>query len=149
MTLEQIRNAKNFDELKTAIMFLSDNMDSMGHGIFIAYRNTLESKAKTFGITYAQLNEIAENYQFHGQVADTVKVYFASQIAKVPFYDCNLSCAINGTHYGLFRRYKNGKIKLLKIYKTMSGASGQAKHRNACHRDRHGSELIKIKARSV
>jgi len=45
--------------------------------------------------------------------------------------------------YRVIRNYKLAKSKEIgRIYKTVEGAIGQARHRNACYRERYGSEFV-------
>jgi len=63
MKLSEIRETKNLEELKPAIKYLALNMQPMANGDFLALRNTIESKAKEFGVTYREINELASGYQ--------------------------------------------------------------------------------------
>lgn len=71
MTLQKIREAKTFDDLKPAIKFLCDNMQKMTWGEFIAYRRTLENQAIKVGSTLKDLIEYTEQYQESGHEETT------------------------------------------------------------------------------
>lgn len=45
MTIQNIRDAKTFEDLKPAIKLLCDKMQVMTYGEFLAYKRTLESQA--------------------------------------------------------------------------------------------------------
>lgn len=66
MTLQNIRGAKTFNDLKPAIKFLCDKMQVMTWGEFCAYKRTLESQCVKVGSTIKDLNAYAENYQVFG-----------------------------------------------------------------------------------
>lgn len=66
MTLAEIRNTTNLEELKPAIFFLADNMQKMTYGEFIAYKNTIMSQARKLNIDLKTVNKIAEDYQIFG-----------------------------------------------------------------------------------
>lgn len=66
MTLQQIREAKNLEELKPAIYNLCDIMQKISYGEFIAYKNTVESQAKKLNIDLKTINKLAEDYQIFG-----------------------------------------------------------------------------------
>lgn len=66
MTLQNIRDALTFDDLKPAVKFLAQNMQRMAYGEFIAYKRTLESQAVKVGSNVKALNELAEQYQVFG-----------------------------------------------------------------------------------
>ncbi len=66
MTLQNIRDAKTFDELKPAIKLLCDKMQIMTYGEFTAYKRTLESQAVKVGSSVKALNDYAEQYQVYG-----------------------------------------------------------------------------------
>ena len=70
MTLQKLRDAKTFCDLKPGIKFLCDHMERMTWGEFVAYKRTLESKALELGITLDALNLYAENYQVFGYERD-------------------------------------------------------------------------------
>lgn len=67
MTLEKIRQAKTFEDLKPAIIFLTNEMHELSWGDFNAYRNTITEKAKEFGVSFSKLNAIAEQYRIEGK----------------------------------------------------------------------------------
>jgi hypothetical protein len=66
MTLQSIRDSKNFEELKPAIRFLCDEMQKMAWGEFSAFKRTIEDQAIKAGSNLRELNEYAENYQVFG-----------------------------------------------------------------------------------
>lgn len=66
MTLQKIREAKTFEDLKPAIKFLCDNIQKMTWGEFTAYKRTLENQAEKVGATLKDMNEYAEQYQVFG-----------------------------------------------------------------------------------
>lgn len=66
LTLESIRLCKTFEELKPAVKFLCDNMESMAWGDFMAYKRTLESQTLKMGLSLTALNEYAENFKVFG-----------------------------------------------------------------------------------
>jgi len=77
MKLSEIRETKNLEELKPAIKYLALKMQPMAHGtpwekqiindnigfLQAILRNAIESKAKEFGVTYREINELASGYQ--------------------------------------------------------------------------------------
>lgn len=69
ITLQVIRDAKTFNDLKPAIKFLCNNMEAMQWGEFIAYKRTLENQAVIVGITVKELNQYAEQFQVFGYEA--------------------------------------------------------------------------------
>ena len=60
-----------------------------------------------------------------------MKDFFWDKIENVENYTCNLMFPELENNYAVFRRYKNGKILLLKIFKTARGARNHAYHRNS------------------
>lgn len=66
ITLESIRNAQNFDDLKPAIRFLCDKMQVLTWGEFTAFQRTLESQSVKVGSSLKVLNDYAEQYQIFG-----------------------------------------------------------------------------------
>lgn len=66
MTLDQVRQAKDKEELANAVEYLCDNMQKMTYGAFIAYRRTIEDRAKALGWTLQSMNEYATDYQTFG-----------------------------------------------------------------------------------
>lgn len=66
MTLNQIRDAKDFESIKPAIRFLCDNMQAMTFGEFQAYKRTLEEKCNNIHVNLNEMNQYAENYQVYG-----------------------------------------------------------------------------------
>lgn len=67
MTLEQIRKAKSWDDLKPACIYLLENMNSQTFGEFHAYRNTIAHKAEEFGLNFTELNNQVEHWDIHGE----------------------------------------------------------------------------------
>ena len=70
MTLQEIRNIKDLEGLKSAIYFLSDNMKGMTFGEVNAYRSLIVSKSKELNIDLGLVNSIAEEYQVFGYKLD-------------------------------------------------------------------------------
>ncbi len=70
MKLQEIRSTTNIKDLLPAIKYLCDNMHEMPWGTFSAYKRVLESQSEKLGISYKKLNNIAENYQVFGVLAD-------------------------------------------------------------------------------
>lgn len=66
MSLDQIRASENLEQLKPAIIYLAQNMENMSFGEFTAYKRTIEVKANEVGVSLAQINKIAEDYQIYG-----------------------------------------------------------------------------------
>lgn len=65
-TLQTIRNATTFDQLKPAIEFLCDEMQKMTWGEYTAYKRTLEDQAVKVGSSIRDLNIYAVEYQTFG-----------------------------------------------------------------------------------
>lgn len=63
MKLSAIRATQNIEELKPAIKHLAVNMQQLTFGEFVAMKNTIQSKADEFGVTYREINELAAGYQ--------------------------------------------------------------------------------------
>lgn len=68
MTLKQIREKTSAEDLIPAIKFLCDNMRSMTYGEFIAYRRTLSGKLESLGVSFNDMNTMAEEYQVFGYI---------------------------------------------------------------------------------
>jgi len=66
MKLSDVQQTKNFEELKPAIRFLCDNMQTMTFGEFNAYKRTIETQARVLGIAVQEINAYAENHQVYG-----------------------------------------------------------------------------------
>ncbi len=68
LTVKQLRETKmtSVEDLKPFIYFLSDNMGDMLYGEFIAYKSTIEKKARELNIDLKTINKIAEDYQVFG-----------------------------------------------------------------------------------
>ena len=65
-TLESIRNAESFEQLKPAVRFLCDKMQKMTWGEFNAFKRTLETQAVKVGSSVSELNAYAEQFQVFG-----------------------------------------------------------------------------------
>lgn len=66
MKISDVRQTKSLEELKPAIRFLCDNMQSMTFGEFNAYKRTIETQARILGIAVQEINSYAENHQIYG-----------------------------------------------------------------------------------
>ena len=63
MKLAEIRNISDESEILKAAYYLSDNMDSMTYGEFLAMKNTIEQAAIRLGKDYKWLNSEVIKYQ--------------------------------------------------------------------------------------
>lgn len=68
VTLQTIRDAKTLEDLKPAIIFLCDNMQSMTWGEFTAFQRTIENQALKIGVSLEKLNSMATDYQQLGTI---------------------------------------------------------------------------------